>query len=211
MLGATLSLPAQKEATITVQADKGTDIIPKEIYGQFAEHLGSCIYGGIWVGENSDTSVEATGSSAPNPNPMMKRAISSATNVQEQAIPAFAKPKMTYVAVNTVFRPTRSAKYPPNAAPIAMPTNPTDNTHDFSVAFRLKCGSAAMAATTNETNPTSMASKAQPMPEATNNLRCAALNGRRSSRAFRLNPRSVCTVFFDETTFIALLPICPCL
>ena len=54
MLGATLSLPAQKEATITVQADKGTDIIPKEIYGQFAEHLGSCIYGGIWVGENSD-------------------------------------------------------------------------------------------------------------------------------------------------------------
>lgn len=54
MLGATLSLPAQKEATLTVQADKGTDIIPKEIYGQFAEHLGSCIYGGIWVGENSD-------------------------------------------------------------------------------------------------------------------------------------------------------------
>lgn len=56
MLGATLSLPAQKEATITVQADKGTDIIPKEIYGQFAEHLGSCIYGGIWVGETSPTS-----------------------------------------------------------------------------------------------------------------------------------------------------------
>ena len=163
------------------------------------------------VGENSDTSVEATGSSAPNPNPMMKRAISSAVSVQEQAMPAFAKPKMTNVAVNTVFRPTRSAKHPPNAAPIAMPTNPIDNTHDFSVAFRLKCGSAAMAATTNETNPTSMASKAQPMPEATNNLRCAALNGRRSSRAFRLNPRSVCTVFFDETTFIALLPICPCL
>lgn len=54
MLGATLSLSAQKEATLTVQADKGTDIIPKEIYGQFAEHLGSCIYGGIWVGENSD-------------------------------------------------------------------------------------------------------------------------------------------------------------
>ena len=46
MLGATLSLSAQKEATLTVQADKGTDIIPKEIYGQFAEHLGSCIYGG---------------------------------------------------------------------------------------------------------------------------------------------------------------------
>jgi len=27
--------------------------INKEIYGQFAEHLGTCIYGGIWVGEDS--------------------------------------------------------------------------------------------------------------------------------------------------------------
>ncbi|MDR3117826.1 MAG: alpha-N-arabinofuranosidase [Mediterranea sp.] len=27
--------------------------IPKEIYGQFAEHLGTCIYGGLWVGENA--------------------------------------------------------------------------------------------------------------------------------------------------------------
>ena len=27
--------------------------INKEIYGQFAEHLGSCIYGGLWVGPNS--------------------------------------------------------------------------------------------------------------------------------------------------------------
>ena len=33
---------------------KAKEIIPKEIYGQFAEHLGSCIYGGLWVGENSD-------------------------------------------------------------------------------------------------------------------------------------------------------------
>lgn len=28
-------------------------IIPKEIYGQFAEHLGRCIYDGIWVGKDS--------------------------------------------------------------------------------------------------------------------------------------------------------------
>ena len=27
---------------------------PKEIYGQFAEHLGTCVYGGLWVGEDSD-------------------------------------------------------------------------------------------------------------------------------------------------------------
>jgi alpha-N-arabinofuranosidase len=27
--------------------------IDKNIYGQFSEHLGNCIYGGIWVGKNS--------------------------------------------------------------------------------------------------------------------------------------------------------------
>jgi alpha-L-arabinofuranosidase len=40
-------------AKITVYADKGEKVINKNIYGQFAEHLGNCIYGGIWVGENS--------------------------------------------------------------------------------------------------------------------------------------------------------------
>ncbi|MDP3582444.1 MAG: alpha-N-arabinofuranosidase, partial [Ignavibacteria bacterium] len=28
-------------------------VIDKNIYGNFSEHLGHCIYGGIWVGENS--------------------------------------------------------------------------------------------------------------------------------------------------------------
>jgi len=42
-----------QNATVSIQADRGTDKIHKEIYGQFAEHLGSCIYGGLWVGENS--------------------------------------------------------------------------------------------------------------------------------------------------------------
>ena len=42
-LAASVSLSAQKSATITVHADQGKEIIPKEIYGQFAEHLGSCI------------------------------------------------------------------------------------------------------------------------------------------------------------------------
>jgi alpha-N-arabinofuranosidase len=37
----------------TIHANQGKQIIYKEIYGQFAEHLGSCIYGGLWVGENS--------------------------------------------------------------------------------------------------------------------------------------------------------------
>ncbi|NDV60445.1 alpha-N-arabinofuranosidase [Bacteroides sp. 519] len=47
-----LSANAQKNASIKVDLE-GNQIIPKEIYGQFAEHLGTCIYGGLWVGENS--------------------------------------------------------------------------------------------------------------------------------------------------------------
>ncbi|MDD4419324.1 MAG: alpha-N-arabinofuranosidase, partial [Bacteroides graminisolvens] len=54
LLVASMSLSAQKSASIKIYADQGKEIIPKEIYGQFAEHLGSCIYGGLWVGENSE-------------------------------------------------------------------------------------------------------------------------------------------------------------
>lgn len=41
------------EASIDFTPENG-NIIPKEIYGQFAEHLGSCIYGGLWVGPDSE-------------------------------------------------------------------------------------------------------------------------------------------------------------
>lgn len=50
-LGIGSVLFAQNE--ITLQADKGKDIINKNIYGHFAEHLGHCIYGGFYVGENN--------------------------------------------------------------------------------------------------------------------------------------------------------------
>ncbi|MGA9119434.1 MAG: alpha-N-arabinofuranosidase [Bacteroidota bacterium] len=39
--------------TLVVHADAANDTISRYIYGQFSEHLGHCIYGGIWVGENS--------------------------------------------------------------------------------------------------------------------------------------------------------------
>ena len=46
------SLFAQ-DATIRIH-DAGTGVtIPAEIYGQFSEHLGRCIYGGLWVGKDS--------------------------------------------------------------------------------------------------------------------------------------------------------------
>ena len=51
---ASLTVSAQENATLTLQTDKDGQIIPKEIYGQFAEHLGTCIYGGLWVGKNSN-------------------------------------------------------------------------------------------------------------------------------------------------------------
>jgi alpha-L-arabinofuranosidase len=45
------SLAAQNQ--IVVNADMGTDKINKHIYGHFAEHLGRCIYGGFYVGEDN--------------------------------------------------------------------------------------------------------------------------------------------------------------
>ncbi|WP_315822425.1 hypothetical protein [Paraflavitalea speifideaquila] len=38
---------------ITVNADSAKTLISKQIYGHFAEHLGRCVYGGFYVGENS--------------------------------------------------------------------------------------------------------------------------------------------------------------
>ncbi|MBN2806564.1 MAG: alpha-N-arabinofuranosidase [Prolixibacteraceae bacterium] len=40
--------------TLTLKVDQAKTKISKEIYGHFSEHLGTCIYEGIYVGENSD-------------------------------------------------------------------------------------------------------------------------------------------------------------
>jgi alpha-N-arabinofuranosidase len=46
-----LAQPAMN--SLVVRADVAKDTISRYIYGQFSEHLGRCIYGGLWVGENS--------------------------------------------------------------------------------------------------------------------------------------------------------------
>ena len=47
------SLLNAQDATVRIH-DAGTGVtIPAEIYGQFSEHLGRCIYGGLWVGKDS--------------------------------------------------------------------------------------------------------------------------------------------------------------
>lgn len=52
---ATPSTPATSplSATLTVRADQPGPVINRNIYGHFAEHLGRCIYEGIWVGPDS--------------------------------------------------------------------------------------------------------------------------------------------------------------
>jgi alpha-N-arabinofuranosidase len=40
-------------ATATLRADKSGPVINRNIYGHFSEHLGRCIYEGIWVGPDS--------------------------------------------------------------------------------------------------------------------------------------------------------------
>ncbi len=57
-IGAALvvALPAlaqTAQVSVTVDTSRPGAEIDRHIYGQFAEHLGTGIYGGIWVGENS--------------------------------------------------------------------------------------------------------------------------------------------------------------
>ena len=44
---------SRAEATVSVRADQPGPQIAPEVFGQFAEHLGTGIYGGIWVGRGS--------------------------------------------------------------------------------------------------------------------------------------------------------------
>ncbi|MDR0765561.1 MAG: alpha-N-arabinofuranosidase [Odoribacteraceae bacterium] len=44
---------ARAQNKLVIHADQGKTTISKHIYGHFAEHLGHCIYGGFWVGEDS--------------------------------------------------------------------------------------------------------------------------------------------------------------
>ncbi len=51
----TLVLGAQENPIkVFVNADQGQHTINKHIYGHFAEHLGRCIYGGFYVGEDNE-------------------------------------------------------------------------------------------------------------------------------------------------------------
>ena len=47
------AMPAFAQVSVSVDTGKPGPVINKNVYGQFAEHLGTGIYGGLWVGQNS--------------------------------------------------------------------------------------------------------------------------------------------------------------
>jgi alpha-N-arabinofuranosidase len=47
------TLFANEKVAISLDRQAESSTIAPEIYGQFAEHLGTCIYGGLWVGPES--------------------------------------------------------------------------------------------------------------------------------------------------------------
>ena len=51
-LGLFADSPAAQRVIIRTDAEIGT--VRPEFHGHFAEHLGSCVYGGLWVGPNSN-------------------------------------------------------------------------------------------------------------------------------------------------------------
>ncbi|MCP9753491.1 alpha-N-arabinofuranosidase [Ferruginibacter sp. HRS2-29] len=48
-----LSVTATAQNKVVLHAGQAKDTINKNIYGHFAEHLGHCIYGGLYVGDNN--------------------------------------------------------------------------------------------------------------------------------------------------------------
>ncbi len=67
-------------AEIRINTKRRLGIIDKNIYGQFAEHLGRCIYEGVYVGEDSDI---------PNTNGMRNDVVSA---LREISVPVLRWP-----------------------------------------------------------------------------------------------------------------------
>lgn len=73
LAGLTSAVALAQDATVVVNADHGNTVISRHIYGHFSEHLGHCIYGGLWVGPES---------SIPNVNGVRKDVIDALKKIQ---------------------------------------------------------------------------------------------------------------------------------
>lgn len=68
---------AQPRARVTVVADEPLGTLSPNILGHFAEHLGGCVYGGMWVGPDS---------SIPNENGLRKDTIEALKRIHAPII-----------------------------------------------------------------------------------------------------------------------------
>ncbi len=69
---------------VVVRADSEIGLVRPEFHGHFAEHLGSCVYGGLWVGKKS---------AIPNINGYRKQAVDA---LKELGIPVLRWPGGCY-------------------------------------------------------------------------------------------------------------------
>jgi len=53
MVNTSMAAAQGKAAELVIHTDRGKETISRHLYGHFSEHLGRCIYGGYWVGEDS--------------------------------------------------------------------------------------------------------------------------------------------------------------
>jgi alpha-N-arabinofuranosidase len=67
LFGAGAQADSPRPARVTVEATRTGEPISKYIYGQFIEHLGRCIYGGIWAEMLEDRKFYHPVGSAPSP------------------------------------------------------------------------------------------------------------------------------------------------
>src|ERR1035437_5097926 len=92
-----LSSPAT-EQRVNIDLAKETGTVRPELHGHFAEHLGSCIYGGLWVGKNSKI---------PNINGHRKQAVDYLKGlIPVCARPAAASPTIITGATASARRPS---------------------------------------------------------------------------------------------------------
>ena len=79
-------------AKLVIDANRKLSKINKEIQGQFSEHLGRCIYEGLYVGENSDI---------PNVNGMRTDVVEALKNIK---VPVLRWPGANYAQTECQFR-----------------------------------------------------------------------------------------------------------
>jgi alpha-N-arabinofuranosidase len=71
------SLNGQEQNTLNIDATKAKYRINRNVYGHFSEHLGHCIYEGLWVGENSPI---------PNKNGLRTDVVDALKNIKIPAL-----------------------------------------------------------------------------------------------------------------------------